>query len=358
MEKKYNQLMKKCIALAKKYEGRTSPNPLVGCIIFDDNFKIISTGAHECYGQNHAERNAILNAKENLKGKNLIVNLEPCVHFGKTPPCADLIIEKGIKKVIIGIKDVNPIVEGKGIAKLKRAGIEVITGVLEEDCKKLNKFFIKNQTKHLPYITIKIASTLDGKIATKTYSSKWITDEASRKEVQKLRNKYDAILTSSTTVIKDNPSLTCRIKNGKNPIRIVLDTNLATSPDSKVYTDDGTKVYLITSKQTKKYPKNVEIIKTPIKNKHINLKAAVGILYEKGIRSILVEAGGTLNKSFIEENLADELVQFTAPKILGDNNAISFVQGFDRNQISECNNLKISDVKKLKNDIILTAEFI
>ncbi len=354
--------MRRCIKLAKRGYGRVSPNPLVGAVIFDDDFNIISEGWHEKYGENHAERNAILKAKGDLKGKSIIVNLEPCSHFGKTPPCCDLIIEKGFKRVIAGMTDPNPKVAGEGIKRLKRAGIEVIVGVLEDECRSLNKIFLKNQIKNEPYITIKTASTLDGKIAAKTGSSKWITDDASRREVQKLRNIYDAILTSSSTVIKDNPSLTCRLKKGRNPIRIILDTNLNTSKDSKVYNNDGTRVIVavsdkISDKQIKNHAENAEFVKCPLKNGHIDIKKAVQILYEKGIKSILVESGGMLNKSFIEENLADDLIQFIAPKILGDKEAYNFVYGFSRNNISECNNLKIISTKILKNDIILHSVF-
>ena len=357
MQKKYEKLMRKCISLAKKYAGKTSPNPLVGAIIFDDNFNIISTGAHQKCGENHAERNAILSTKEDLKGTNLIVNLEPCSHYGKTPPCADLIIEKGIKKVIIGMQDPNPIVAGNGIKKLKEAGIEVIVDVLKEECEELNKIFIKNILENKPYITMKSAITFDGKIATKTGNSKWITDEKSRKEVQKIRNYHDAILTSSQTVIMDNPSLTCRMKNGKNPIRIILDTNLSTSPKNNVYNDDGIKVYLLTTKKDNKtYPKNVEIITCKNKNNHIDLNDAVKILYSKGVKSILVEAGGTLNKAFLQANLIDELILFIAPKILGDKTRINFVEGLNRTELSQCNNLKITDARKLKNDIMITAK--
>ncbi len=358
-QKAYEKLMRQCIILAKKGEGRVSPNPLVGSIIFDDDFRIISKGYHQKYGENHAERNAILNAKENLAGKNLIVNLEPCSHFGKTPPCADLIIKTGIKKVIVGMIDPNPKVAGNGIKKLKNAGIEVITGVLENECRLLNEIFIKNQEKNLPFIAIKTACTLDGKIATSTGSSKWITDEYSRKEVQKLRNRYDSILTSSNTVINDNPAMTCRLKSGRNPVRIVLDTNLKTAADSKIYNDDGTKVIILTKKnKNKKYPKYVEIIECPVINKHIDINWAVKKLYERGIYSIMTEAGGTLNNVFIQTGLADKLIQFTAPKILADKAGINIAEGETRNEISQCNNLTILSTKRLKNDIIITGTFL
>ena len=363
MLKQYEKLMRRCIKLAKKSEGHVSPNPLVGAVIFDDNYRIISEGRHEEYGKNHAERNAILSANEDLKGKSIIVNLEPCSHYGKTPPCADLIIEKGIKKVVIGTLDPNPIVAGNGVKKLQNAGIEVIIGILENECKELNEIFFKNQLEHAPFITIKTATTLDGKIATKTASSKWITDEYSRYELQKLRNKYDAILTSSATVIKDNPSMTCRMKKGRNPIRIVIDTTLSTLKDSQIYNNDGTKVFIVvgenvSDKKIKEHTKNAEFIKCPLKDEHVDMKKAVELLYNQGIKSILVEAGSKLNNTLVQEKLADKLIQFVAPKILADKDGVSFIQGCERNEIAECNNLIFVSTKRLKSDIMLISEFI
>lgn len=363
MPRRYERLMQRCIQLAKKGEGKVAPNPLVGSVIFDDDFNIISEGWHEKYGENHAERNAILKAKTDLKGKSIIVNLEPCSHYGKTPPCADLIIEKGFKRVIVGMVDPNPEVKGNGINKLRNAGIEVITGVMEDKCRELNKFFIKNQLERKPYITIKTATTLDGKIACSTGSSKWITDEVSRKEVQKLRNRYDAILTSAATVIKDNPSLTCRLKNGRNPVRIIIDRKLETPNDSKVYEDNGARIIVVTSENTddemiKQHCSNAEYIKCPEKDNHLDINKAVKILYNKGITSILVEAGGMLNKAFIESKETDSLIQFIAPKILGDSEGKSFVYGFNRMDISECNNLSMISTKRLKNDIMIIGKFL
>ncbi len=354
--------MQKCIKLAQKSAGRVSPNPLVGAVIFDDDLRIISQGRHEYYGGNHAERNAILTATEDLKGKSIIVNLEPCSHYGKTPPCADLIIERGIKRVISGMVDPNPKVSGRGHELLRQAGIEVIEGVLEEECLELNKFFVKNQTKNLPYIAVKTAVTLDGRIATKTHQSKWITDEASRAQVQKLRNAYDAILTGSGTIKYDNPSLTCRMKGGRNPVRVVLDTNLSTDENSKVYADDGAKVIIITGENVsksriKQYASHIKIEKCRIRDGIIDIEEAVKILYETGIRSIMTECGGLLNKSIIEAKLADELIQFVAPKILGDESAKGFAEGFHRSEIKECNKLKIVSTKVLKNDIIIKSRF-
>ena len=359
----YNKYMKKCFNLAKKGEGKTSPNPLVGAVLTDKNGKILSTGFHKGYGLDHAEVDCIKNFEKKY-GKNvdyseatLYVNLEPCNHFGKTPPCSDLIIKKRIKKVVIGIKDPNPNHTG-GIKKLKKAGIEVIENVLKDEAKKLNEVFFKNAKENTPFVAIKTATTLDGKIASKTGSSKWITSESARNYVQKLRNKYDGILTSSNTVITDNPSLTARGKGLKNPVRIILDSHLKTNPNSKVYNNDGVKILLLhTGKNLinnpEIYPHNIKLIKvkSSISGK-VDLREALKIIHKEGLTSILVEAGGILCGEFIKHNLADKIYHFVAPKILGDNNAKSFVQGFDISNIKECRNYKITTLKNLNPDIM------
>lgn len=356
--KQYQKLMRKCLSLAKKGEGKTSPNPLVGCVVFDDDFNIVSFGFHEKYGEFHAERNALLKKDIDFKGKNLIVNLEPCCHYGKTPPCTDIIIESGIKKVVVGMRDVNPIVAGKGIKQLQNNGIEVIEGILEDECKRLNEIFIKNQTERKPFITIKSAITLDGKIATKTNSSKWITGERARKEVQRLRNLYDAILTSSNTVLSDNPSLTARIKNGKNPVRVVLDRNLRTPVDAKVYNDDETRVFLFTSKKDNgKYPKNVCVKRVSEAESGLDLNEVISVLWTEGVRSVLIEAGGILNGAFIKAGLVDKLVLFAAPKILGDTEGKSFAEGFDVDDINNSQLLDIVSVKRFEPDLMIEARF-
>jgi len=351
-----NSLMQKCIKLAEKGEGQVSPNPLVGAIVLDKDGNIVGEGYHQKYGEAHAEVNALNQAGEKARGGTIIVNLEPCSHFGKTPPCADLIIKKGIKKLIVGMIDPNPKVSGNGIQKCKDAGINVQTGILEDKCKELNEIFLKNQTQKKPFIALKIATTLDGKIATKKGSSKWITSEKSREFVQKIRNKYDAILTGSGTVIADNPSMLCTIPNGKNPIKIVLDTHAKTDPKSKIF-EEG-KIILATKEKTNKYPKNVEIlICPPDENNQIDLNFLTKELYKKGICSILVEAGSKINSSFVKNNLADKLYHFIAPKILGDNQAISCFSGFDVNDINNCLETTIKDIQKLDVDVIIIYTF-
>ena len=359
-----NKYMRKCIALAQKGEGKTSPNPMVGAILVDEKEKIVASGYHKGVGKDHAEVDCIKNYEKKY-GKNadysdltLYVNLEPCNHYGKTPPCADLILKKRIKKVVMGVLDPNPKHTG-GAEKLKKAGVEVILGIEETASVKLNEVFFKNVKDNKPFISIKTATTLDGKISTKTGASKWITSEKSRKYVQKLRNRYDGILTSSNTVIADNPSLTSRGKGYKNPVRIILDSHLKTSPKSKVYNNDGVRVLLIhTGKDLKNepkiYPKNVKIIKVSSNEEgRIDLNKVIKKIYEEGINSILVEAGGILFGEFIKCGLADKIYHFIAPKILGDNTAKSFVSGFDISDIKECRNFKITTLKNLNPDILL-----
>ena len=259
----YENYMKKCIELAKNGEGQTSPNPRVGCVVLDKNELEISTGYHHKYGDNHAERDALLklhNGEE--KGGTLIVNLEPCSHHGKTPPCADLIIERGLKKVVIGMQYVNPIVAGKGINKLQKAGIEVISGIMEKECKKLNEIFIKNMTQNKCFIAIKTATTLDGKIATSNGSSKWITSSAAREKVKEIRNCYDAIMTTSSTILADNPTMLHRKK-------IILDRRLKTNLEAPIYKNG--EIYLF-NETLDMFEGGVNFIKTPVKANKLDLE--------------------------------------------------------------------------------------
>lgn len=362
MKKKYNNLMKKCIRLALKGIGKTLPNPMVGAYVLDEDDNIVGYGYHKHCGGNHAEVEAINMAGEKAKNGTLIVNLEPCSHFGKTPPCADLIIKTGLKKVVIGMLDPNPIVAGNGVKKLENAGIEVVKDVLKEKCALLNATFIKNMKEQKVFVAIKTATTLDGKIATSNNSSKWITSPKSRKIVQKIRNSYDAILTSSNTIINDNPHLNCRVKGYKSPVRVVLDSNLRTTKDHNVYIDDNIQVYLFTLNdniQNLGFNKNVRIVKAPCDEtqKHIDLEFVLDFLYKEGIRNVLVEAGGTLNGAFIKENLCDKLYHFIAPKIIGDNKARSCFDGQNVFNINSAKVLSIKETKFINPDFLLIAFF-
>ena len=341
--KQYITHMNRCIELAKSAQGNTSPNPLVGCVILDKDGNIISEGFHEKYGQNHAERNALLKL-DNAKGCTLIVNLEPCSHYGKTPPCADLIIEKGIKTVVYGMKDPNPIVSGKGLQKLKDAGIEVIGPVLENECKKLNEIFIKNHTQNKTFVAIKTATTVDGKISTSTGDSKWITSDAARNEVRNIRKKYDAILTSSNTVITDNPTM-------EHKCKIILDRNLKTDLNSTIYKQG--KIYIFHDENlSPQNTGNITFIKTPVINAKLNPEFILNKAYELGIMSILIEAGGEVNESFLP--YIDKLYHFIAPKILGDNSGKSCFCGKNADKISQCTNLQFEDFKQFPPDILIS----
>ncbi len=339
----YNLLMQKCIDLAKQGEGQTSPNPLVGCVVLNKDGNEISTGYHHKYGDNHAERDALLklhNGEE--KGGTLIVNLEPCSHFGKTPPCADLIIERGIKKVVIGMQDVNPIVAGNGIWKLKNAGIEVIENVLEDECKQLNEVFIKNMTKKQVFVAIKTATTLDGKIATKSGSSKWITSEKAREEVKKIRNRYDAILTTSSTILADNPTMAHRKK-------IILDRELKTNIEAPIYKDG--EIYLFNA-TLDMFEGGINFIKTPVNKNKLDLKYILERAFDLGIKSILVESGGHLNGEILK--YTDKIYHFIAPKITGDNRSLSCFDFREIDDINESFNFKITQVDTFAPDILLT----
>lgn len=339
----YDKYMKKCIELAKGGEGQTSPNPLVGCVVLDKDGNEISTGFHHKYGENHAERDALLKlTKGEEKGGTLIVNLEPCSHHGKTPPCADLIIERGLKRVVIGMQDVNPIVAGNGIKRLKDAGIEVVEHVLEDECKILNEVFIKNMTQKKVFIAIKTATTLDGKIATQNGSSQWITSEKAREEVKVIRNRYDAIMTSSATILADNPTMLHRKK-------IILDRKLRTNLEAPIYKNG--EIYLFND-SLDMFEGGVNFIKTPVHDDKLDLEFIFNKAYELGIKSVLVESGGHLAGSVLK--YADKIYHFIAPKITGDNSSLSC---FDFQQIDDINkslNFKFLDIKSFEPDILVT----
>ena len=339
----YENYMKKCIELAKNGEGQTSPNPMVGCVVLDKNENEISTGYHHKYGDNHAERDALLklhNGEE--KGGTLIVNLEPCSHHGKTPPCADLIIERGLKKVVIGMQDVNPIVAGNGINKLQKAGIEVISGIMEEECKKLNEIFIKNMTQNKCFIAIKTATTLDGKIATSNGSSKWITSSAAREKVKEIRNCYDAIMTTSSTILADNPTMLHRKK-------IILDRRLKTNLEAPIYKNG--EIYLF-NETVDMFEGGVNFIKTPVKANKLDLEFVFDRAYELGIKSILIESGGILNGSALK--YTDKIYHFIAPKITGDNSSLSCFNFQKINDINNSLNFEIKSIEHFEPDILLT----
>lgn len=344
--------MEKCIELAKSGRGFVTPNPMVGAILTNGKGEIVSSGAHLKFGGNHAEVNCInaygANSKD-FSNLTLYVNLEPCSHFGKTPPCVDLIIQKGIKKVVIAMADPNPKVSEEGIEKLGNAGVEVTVGVLENEAKELNCIYIKNITTGKPYIAIKTAVTLDGKIATLNGSSKWITSESARNEVQRMRGNFDAVMSGSGTILKDNPNLNCRIEGQKSPIRIIFDRDAKIETSANVFKDDGAKKIWVTNKNPK-IPKDTEILSFK------NFDSLFKDLYKMGIYSILVEAGSALNSAVINAQEADFLYQFVAPKILG--RGLGFVDGIEVEDINLAQKLENVEIYSYPPDILLTGKFV
>ncbi len=350
------------LEIAKKGIGEVSPNPLVGCLLVK-NDRIIGAGYHQKYGANHAEINAIENAKEPVEGNTLFINLEPCSHYGKTPPCVDRIIENKIKRLVIGTLDMNPVVSGKGAQKLKSAGIDVKVGVLENECINLNKFFFKYITKKLPYISLKAAQTIDGKIADSRGESRWISSVQSRKFVHHLRANYDAVLVGAGTVGKDNPSLTVRLTEGRNPRRIILDSKLTLKTDKKLFTrnsDRKTMLVTLKSNEGRRKVKKLENLGVKVlfvkedKEGNLNLRSVLKVLAKNNIGSLLVEGGSRVFSSFIRSGLYDDIFLFISPKILGG--GIPVVENIGVKNIKRTLNVKIKNCQSVGDDLMLLLE--
>ncbi len=345
-----NYYMKRAIKLARKGEGRTNPNPLVGAVIVK-NGKIIGEGYHKYYGGNHAEIEAINNAKESVKGATIYVNLEPCSHYGKTPPCALRLVAEGFVRVVIGMVDPNPKVAGQGIKILKDSGLEVITGILEKEAKVLNEVFIKFITMGLPFIYFKYAMTLDGKIASIIGDSKWISNEKSRQEVHKLRNRVGGIMVGINTIIADDPSLTTRLKDGKNPIRIIVDSSCRISPTAKVLNlDSEAKTIIAVTRKAEPLKialieeTGAEVIVVDDENGRVDLKLLMKILCSRGIDSILIEGGGNLSWSALKEELVDKVQVYIAPKLIGGATSPTPIEGEGKELMSEA--IELYDIKR------------
>lgn len=356
MDKVY---MKRALELAELGRGKVAPNPMVGAVIVKAG-KIIGEGYHKKYGDNHAEVNAFENATEDVSGATLYVTLEPCAHYGKTPPCAKRIVKEGIKKVVIGVLDPNPLVAGKGVNILKDAGIEVVVGVLEEECRKINEVFMKYIKTSRPFVLMKYAMSLDGKISTATGKSKWISCEKSRRDVHKLRNNLSAIMVGINTVIKDNPMLNCRIEGGNDPIRIIVDSNLRIPLDSKIVnTSNNISTIVATTHKADKdkikllEERNVEVIVAKEKDGRVDITSLIDKLGEKKIDSILLEGGSEINFSCLQEGIVDKVRIYIAPKILGGNNAKGAVGGRGVSEMIDSFNIENIDISTIGSDIVV-----
>lgn len=352
--------MKRSLRLASKTRSMTSPNPMVGAVLVK-NGKIISEDFHRRAGTPHAEALAIEKSGGTARGCTLYINLEPCCHTEKrTPPCTKAIISAGIREVVIGMADPNPKVSGRGILELQKAGIHVRTGVLENEAKRLNEAYIKYITKGTPFVIMKIAMTLDGKIATPEGQSKWITSEKARKMVHRLRSSVDSIITAIGTVKADDPELTARIKGGKNPLRIIIDPNLEISLHSKVLqvppqTIIVTKKLEVSSQQSGKkkilLDKGIEIIEH--EGEKADLQWLMKRLGEREIVSTLIEAGSSFNASALEQGIVDKVMFFIAPKIIGGKESFSAVGGRTFRSLADAHRLKDVKIQRVGEDILV-----
>lgn len=350
--------MKRALQLARLGWGYTNPNPLVGAVIVK-NGRIIGEGYHEYYGGPHAEINALKSAKEDVKGAQLYVTLEPCCHHGKTPPCVDAIVKSGIKDVYIAMEDPNKLVSGKGIKHLKEAGLNVYTGLLKDEAEKINEIFIKYITTKKPYVILKSAMTIDGKIATITGDSKWITNEKSREHVHKMRGRVMAIMVGVNTVIKDNPHLTARIDGLKNPSRVVVDSRGRIPLEANVVIDkSATTIVATTDMMPYKKVKalrdlGVDVVVLDKLNGEVDLKKLMDMLGERGIDSVIIEGGGTLNYSALKEGIVDKVMFYIAPKIIGGSNSLTPVEGKGIDLIKDAIMIEKLDVKRFDDDILI-----
>lgn len=353
--------MNDALLLAKKGVGFTNPNPFVGAVIVKDE-KVIGQGWHEKYGGWHAERNALRDCLESPIGATMYVTLEPCCHFGKTPPCTEAIIKSGIKKVVIGCLDPNPFMSGKAVAILKDSGISVTTGVLQDKCQKQNEVFFHYIVNKTPYVVMKYAMTMDGKIATANGKSKWITEKNARENVHKSRNLYSSIMVGVGTVIADNPSLTCRIDGGRNPTRIICDTNLRTPLESTVITtakDVRTILATTCNDKGKKIPyqkHGCELLVIKRKENHIDLNHLMTELGNIGIDSVLLEGGSTLNFSALQSKIVNKVQAYIAPKLFGGNNSKTPVGGIGIQEVGNSFTLKNQTISWFDKDILLEGE--
>ncbi len=353
--------MLRALELAKRGAGRTSPNPMVGAVIVK-NGRIIGEGYHQKCGEAHAERNALAACREDPAGGDLYVTLEPCCHHGRQPPCTQAILDAGITRVVVGSGDPNPLVAGKGLELLRSHGLQVETGVCKEACDRLNRVFFHYIQTGRPYVVMKYAMTMDGKIATRTGASQWITGEEAREQVHRDRNRYSAILVGVGTVLADNPLLTCRMEGGRNPLRIVCDTRLRTPLDSQIVRTAGEIPTLLATCRGE--PEGIapyqaagcRVWTLPERNGHVDLDALMARLGAEGVDSVILEGGGQLNWSALEQGVVQLVQAYVAPKLFGGSQAKSPISGLGVELPAQAVTLKNTTVTQLGEDFLLESE--
>lgn len=355
-----DKYMGTALELARSTSAQTAPNPPVGAVVVKDG-EVIGFGAHLRAGEAHAEVIALDMAKERAKGATLYTTLEPCSHIGKTPPCASLLIEKEVRRVVIACEDPHDIVQGEGIRQLMAAGMEVEVGVLEAEVEKLYQPYFRAVRHRLPYVTVKAAMSLDGKIATSTGESKWITDEAARGDGHLYRHSHDAILVGGQTIFADDARLTTRLREGKHPVRVILDTNLQTSVDAAVITDRQASTWIFTGKhvseeRVKQYERHPNVKIWVLSEGAVDVKQVLAILMQNGMHSVLVEAGGKVQDAFLQADLIDQLIIYMAPIIIGGEKARTPFAGEGISQLASALRLEIEQIEMLGKQIKITAK--
>ena len=353
--------MRLALQLAKKGCGWTAPNPMVGAIIVKNN-QIIGQGWHEKYGEAHAERNALASCTENPENATMYITLEPCCHYGKQPPCVDAILAAGIRRVVVGSVDPNPLVAGKGVEILRAHGIEVTENILQKECDRLNEVFFHYIQTSRPFVVMKYAMTMDGKIASYTGASKWITGETARAYVQQQRHRYNGIMVGIGTILADDPLLNCRMAGGKNPVRIICDTHLRTPLHSQVVTTAKEIPTILAtcctdSRKTENYEQaGCRILCLPVKDGHVDLSLLMEKLGQEQIDSILLEGGGTLNWAALKSRIVQRVQAYIAPKLFGGQEAKTPIEGTGVPNPADAFRLENSVLKKLGNDFYIESE--
>lgn len=361
---KYEEYMRMALELAAKGAGYVSPNPMVGAVVVKDDHGVVGRGYHQAVGGPHAEVNAIDDAGDQAKGATLFVTLEPCNHQGRTPPCTRKIIDAGIRQVVVAMADPNPHVAGGGNAYLESRGVDVACGVCEAEAAALNESFIKYIRSQQPYVVLKMAATLDGRIATRTGDARWVTGPRARAFVHQLRHDMDAIMVGGGTVLADDPELTTRLEKGSgvDPIRIVLDTHLSVSPDIRMLNLSSTSETLIVcgpdapaQKKTRLKDKGADLLEVPLKDGHIDLKILMERLGARGVTSLLVEGGAQVAGSALKAGIVDKVHYFYAPKILGGEDGIPMCAGQGPEKMDDCIPLRDTHVRRVGDDILVTG---
>lgn len=362
------EFMNRAIELAWQGRGWTSPNPMVGAVVVKDG-AIVGEGFHPAVGKPHAEVYALDAAGENAQGATLYVTLEPCAHHGRTPPCVERVLESGVARVVVAVEDPNPLVAGKGIQRLRAAGVDVEVGVLADDASKLNERFFKYIKTKRPFVAIKTGMSLDGKIATASGESMWITNESSRGYVQILRGTYDAIMVGVNTVVQDNPRLTCRLPGGRQPLRIIIDSMARTPMNAKLFSIEGAghrpqTLICVSAKAPEDRVRalraaGAEILVCPDSgfsvDTHIDLAKLMPVLGKREITSILLEGGGTINAAALDAGIVDKVYVFVAPKIIGGVGAPTMVEGSGVTLLEEAVQLYRMACTTMNGDLMIEA---